>query len=93
MPKIIVIGGANIDIIGQSLSELVLHDSNMGLIHLSFGGVGRNIAENAARLDQTVYLVTIFSSDSLGEMLMKHCQSLKINCDYSRVLDAPSSTY
>jgi pseudouridine kinase len=93
MRKIIVIGGANIDIIGRSLNDLVLHDSNMGLIHMSFGGVGRNIAENAARLDQEVYLVSIFSQDSLGDMLMKRCQSLNINCDFSRVMDAPSSTY
>lgn len=93
MSKIIVIGGANIDIIGQSSDSLRLHDSNPGLIHLSFGGVGRNIAENAARLNQEVYLLSVFSQDSLGEMLLKHCMDLGIHCEYSKVDKAASSSY
>ncbi len=42
---ICVIGGANIDICGSSLEPLKNYDSNPGTIAVSYGGVGRNIAQ------------------------------------------------
>ena len=66
MGKILVIGGANIDILGISSHHLISKDSNPGKIHVTFGGVGRNIAENCCNLKQNtifvlfsfIYLVT-----------------------------------
>ena len=43
--KVLVIGAQNIDIFAQSSIEYVVKDSNPSKIHLSFGGVGRNMAE------------------------------------------------
>ena len=48
--KIAVVGGANMDIGGFPSAALVPGDSNPGQVRMSVGGVGRNIAENAARL-------------------------------------------
>ena len=37
------IGGANMDIHGKSERQLVMRDSNPGTLHMSLGGVCRNI--------------------------------------------------
>ena len=49
-PFVCVIGGMNIDLQGSSNQPLVFNDSNPGEIVMSAGGVGRNIAENIAKL-------------------------------------------
>ena len=51
MPKLYAIGGVTVDLVGSPYKPLKLHDSNPGTIKLSFGGVARNIAENAVRCD------------------------------------------
>ena len=56
---IIVIGGANMDISAQAGSPLTAGDSIPGSIRYSPGGVGRNMAENLARLGVPVELVTV----------------------------------
>ena len=43
------IGGANVDIHGQSDAPIVMRDSNPGRLHLSAGGVCRNICDNLCR--------------------------------------------
>ena len=50
MADITVIGGINIDIEGSPFNKLRREDSNPGRISLSYGGVGRNITENIARI-------------------------------------------
>ena len=49
-PYACVIVGLNVDLQGSSDSPLVFNDSNPGEIEMSAGGVGRNIAENLARI-------------------------------------------
>ena len=44
------IGGANVDIHGKSDNKLIMRDSNPGTLHMSLGGVCRNICENLALL-------------------------------------------
>ena len=57
--KVCVIGGANVDITASSASAFQIGDSNPGSVHVSWGGVGRNIAHNLALLgDQVVTSVT-----------------------------------
>ena len=43
---VVVIGAANIDIGGTPYKPLIPGDSNPGVIRMSYGGVGRNIAHN-----------------------------------------------
>ena len=93
MGKVYVIGGANIDIIGFASYELIEADSNIGKVKYSFGGVGRNIAENLARLITPVSLVTIFTTDLFGEMLVKDCHFLNIDTKYSKFVAETTSTY
>ncbi|MEI8181049.1 PfkB family carbohydrate kinase, partial [Aestuariivirga sp.] len=66
MPRVIVIGGANVDIKGRSRGSFVAGTSNPGEVTVSAGGVGRNIAENLARLGISVSLVTALGQDANG---------------------------
>ena len=94
MSRMIVIGGANIDICGSSLGSLRDYDSNPGTIEVSFGGVGRNIAENCALLGDKVDFVTVFADDHYGRLLRQDCESLGMNTSYStETSDYPSSMY
>lgn len=72
MSDIVIIGGANIDVFALPKATLRLGDSNPGTIKRSFGGVGRNVAENLARLDMKPVLVTVIGRDAEGEALMRH---------------------
>jgi pseudouridine kinase len=88
------IGGANIDVHGRSHRELKHNDSNPGNVHLSAGGVARNVAENLARLDVDSRLITAVGDDERGKMLQQLSSDAGINMQY--VLEIPSgvtSTY
>lgn len=72
------IGGANVDIHGQSLSPIIMRDSNPGQLHLSMGGVMRNIVDNLARLGEHCELISAVGDDAYGDMLRSGCQALGI---------------
>lgn len=58
MGHIAVVGAANLDISIRSYEKALYRDSNPGEITMHPGGVGRNIAENLARLGETVHFFT-----------------------------------
>ncbi|MCJ8342118.1 MAG: PfkB family carbohydrate kinase [Cetobacterium sp.] len=92
--NIIIIGGANVDIAGIPKGFLKEEDSNPGNIKYSLGGVGRNIAENLARLSQNVELITVLGNDPNGENIKNNCRDLNINLHNSLILPhANTSTY
>ena len=65
MAEITIIGGINIDI-GVRLWEPEGGGLNPGKISLAYGGVGRNIAENAARLGGDTAMVSVIGDDQMG---------------------------
>ena len=65
MPEVIVIGGANVDIKGRSRAAVMPGTSNPGEVIVSPGGVGRNIAENLARLDVSTALLAMTGDDAV----------------------------
>ena len=77
--RVLVIGGTNIDHAAFSQNELIWRDSNIGKITTSFGGVGRNIAENLARLGHEVTFLTAIGQDALGKSCMQSLTSLGIH--------------
>lgn len=81
-----VIGGVNIDINGTSCDPLVLADSNPGKINISYGGVGRNIAENLARLGIKVELITTLGDDAYAYDLRNACERMGIGMDHSLMI-------
>ena len=93
-PYVVVIGGANIDIQGIPKNRLHYKDSNIGEVKVSLGGVGRNIAENCARLGILTRLITVVGDDLYGQKIIKHAQSIGLHMQDSMVLpNVPTSTY
>ena len=88
------IGGANVDIHGQSLAPLIMRDSNPGRLHVSVGGVTRNILDNLTRLGQRCELVSAVGGDVYGRMLLDSCAALGVGTRGLQVReDHPSSSY
>ncbi len=75
---ILVVGASNIDIMGVPRERLVERDSNPGRVHISHGGVGRNIVENLARLSVSVGFITVLGEDSFGEMIKGRLEKLGV---------------
>ena len=75
MPRILVIGGANMDLAGRCERPPVAGDSNPGQVTMSMGGVGRNIAHNLALLGAEVSLLTALGDDEMGRMLWASCEA------------------
>jgi pseudouridine kinase len=90
----VVVGGANTDIIGFSDNALIGQDSNPGRVCVSSGGVGRNIAENLARVGVRTKLLTAFGGDGNAEQLSAGCKDAGIDVSHSlTVEDLPGSVY
>ena len=82
----VVIGGTNIDILGIPKENLIYHDSNIGNVKISLGGVGRNIAENLCRLGVETHLVSIIGDDPYGDLIREESKKIGLNLDDSLIL-------
>jgi len=78
-PYLVVLGGANVDIVGFTDVPLVLKDSNQGTLKISMGGVGRNIAENLVRLGLNTKLISVIGDDTNGLQLKSHAQQIGLD--------------
>ena len=93
-PFVTVIGGANIDIHGKSAKALRAQDSNPGVVHISAGGVARNIADNLARLGVDSRLISAIGTDHHGQMLMRLSRAAGIDTQFvHEETSAQTSTY
>jgi pseudouridine kinase len=73
-PFVLVLGGANMDMVASASHGLVAGESVPGRIRSAPGGVARNIAENLARLGLPTRLVTAVGDDLLGRSLLEATQ-------------------
>lgn len=78
------IGGANIDIHGRADGPVLLRDSNPGTLHLTMGGVMRNVLENLARLGVAVKPASVVGDDLYGSLLKSGCQALGMDTEWLR---------
>lgn len=92
MKNVLVIGAVNIDIVARPYNEIVLYDKNPGEAKFSFGGVGRNICENLARLDINPTLLTIIGNDSFGISAVEYLEKLGAKVIY-KTANKPTSTF
>lgn len=93
MPRVIVIGGANVDIKGRSDGAVIAGTSNPGRVTVSAGGVGRNIAENLARLGIDTALVTALGDDFNGQLLRQACAAAQVDLSMALTSTAPTGSY
>lgn len=84
---VVVIGGINIDIKGASFGTLEDGTSNPGTVSVSPGGVGRNIAENLARLGVPVILLGAVGSGPFAGHVLEETAAAGV--DVTEVLSAP----
>jgi pseudouridine kinase len=83
-PFVVVVGGANVDVKARTAAPLVAATSNPGTVVRTPGGVGRNVAENLARLGSRVALVSTVGSDPDGDWLLEETAAAGV--DVSPVL-------
>lgn len=94
MAYVAVVGAANVDIGGFPLGRAVPGDSTPGKVRLSMGGVGRNIACNAARLGLEAQLFTALGGDLHAELIRADCARSGVGLDYALQFDdAATSVY
>lgn len=94
MKDFYIIGGANIDIMGKTDTILISHDSNIGKVTRSFGGVGRNIAENIARYGVPTHMISAVGNDYDGKNMIQYCESADLDMSDTLIVDgATTSTY
>lgn len=89
-PAAVVVGGAVWDIKARSAKPLQLRTSNPATASRTPGGVGRNIAENLARLGARVQLVAAIGTDAAGRELL--ARTSEAGVDVSQVIFSPHAT-
>ena len=68
---VVVVGGANMDVVARTSSPLVPNTSNPGRTRLSPGGVGRNVAACLGLLGAPVRLVSVVGTDAFGDEVLR----------------------
>ncbi len=81
-PYAVVVGGANVDLVAVARAPMVAGTSNPGRMLLKPGGVGRNVAENVARLGSPVRLVAAIGDDPLGALVLTATREAGVNMDH-----------
>lgn len=67
---VVVVGGATMDLHARAAAAIVPGTSNPGTTTASPGGVGRNVAENLARLGTPTALVSVVGEDAFGDEVL-----------------------
>ena len=91
---VLCLGAANLDRKMRTLAALQMGTSNPVRSTEVFGGVGRNIAENLARLGLPVALLTALGDDAAGHALQTHAEDAGIDLRGSlHLTNTGSGTY
>lgn len=92
-PSVVVVGGANMDVKARSARAAVPATSNPGTGSMAAGGVGRNIAENLARLGTRTHLVAAIGSDGLGDQVLAATSGAGVHVEHVRRSARATGTY
>jgi pseudouridine kinase len=84
LSHLLIIGAASLDTKGRADHAIQVGTSTQGAIRISVGGVGRNIAENLARLGEPVVLLSAVGDDGSGQRILR--QAAECGIDVSHVL-------
>jgi pseudouridine kinase len=91
---VLVIGTACLDIKGWPQAALETGKSIPGIIRTSVGGVGRNIAENLARLGVPTVLLSAVGRDRSGERVLMQTAAAGIDTGHLLIVDdCPTGAY
>ena len=90
---VVVVGGANLDLKARTTAAALRGTSNPGTLATSPGGVGRNVAENLARLGTPTVLVAAVGSDHFGDDLLDATAAAGVDISHVRQVPGPTGTY
>jgi pseudouridine kinase len=82
MTHLLTIGAASIDTKGRAAKAIQAGTSTPGAIRVSVGGVGRNIAENLARLGERVVLLSAVGDDGSGRRILHQARECGIDVEH-----------
>lgn len=88
-----MVGGANLDVKARSARAAVARTSNPGSVVRSAGGVGRNVAENLARLGTEVALVAAVGADPAGVEVLAATEAAGVDTSLVARGPLPTGTY
>lgn len=90
---VLVVGGAVLDAKVRTSTAPVLGTSNPGTSTSTVGGVGRNIAENLARLGSPTTLVAAVGDDLAGRTVVARSEAAGVDCRHVVTTPHPTGTY
>jgi len=79
VPQVVVVGLACLDIKGHVFRQIQPATSSPGRVRITVGGVGRNIAENLARLGTHTALLTVVARDPFGHQVVKETSAAGVD--------------
>ena len=88
---VVGIGAANVDVYGKSRIKIRTHYDHPADIRSSIGGVMHNIIANYVKLGGNSKLITGYSDDSYGKMIVEDCKSCGIDISDSLFIKNRSS--
>lgn len=91
--SVMIIGGAAVDITGRPDTICRLRDSNLGVVRISPGGVGKNIAKRLRQYDVDVELVTAVGKGYHAQMIREDCAQCGVSLTYTLTRDEHTGTF
>jgi pseudouridine kinase len=91
--RVVVVGGAVLDTKLRTVAAPVLATSNPGTASWTAGGVGRNVAENLARLGSPTVLLAAVGDDLAGETVIGRTAAAGVECRHVVLSRHPTGTY
>ncbi|MCL1949539.1 MAG: carbohydrate kinase family protein [Turicibacter sp.] len=79
------------DIFGFTSEKYRTHDSNPGVVKVSYGGVCRNIAENMARVGLNTKFISYLGNDGKARAMMDHAKKMNFDMSESLIVDGAST--
>lgn len=86
--KVTVIGAVNVDICGKPSEKFVAHDSNVGSVSHTIGGVGFNVARNLSLLGAQVRFVAALGNDSYLPEIEAEAKRFSIDMSLCRRMES-----
>ncbi|MBB5235883.1 pseudouridine kinase [Deinococcus budaensis] len=91
--RVVVVGGANMDVKARLLGPAVPGTSNPGTASQAPGGVARNVAENLARLGVPAHLIAAVGGDAPGDLLLRETAAAGVDVRSVLRLSGPTGSY
>jgi pseudouridine kinase len=90
-PYVLVVGMSCLDMKGRASDQLLPGTSVPGTVRVSHGGVGRNIAENLARLGVRTALISAVGEDRSGQRILAQATEVGIETEGMVVVPGTST--